>query len=521
MNSRLIALITARPIGSISPNAFETPIEQHRFSHVFASHSDRNHTHLQLASGTPGDHQVTQAKVKLSGQVSPFSRLTIRGLATTTTADRQGNFQFDSVSLNLGANDLVVEAKDIFERVRYGTVRVQRSESDRNQIIIDWNDTLLSAIAADKTAPPKAARAMAIVNSAIYDAVNSITDAGAAYQINLEAPKSANPEAAAAEAAYQTLKALFPNQTARFDAVLAQTLGKVPDGPGESEGRAIGQAVATAILQTRSNDGANTPAPYIPANQSDSWRSTAPGGPAPVLPQWMNVQPFSLASGSQFRPNTRPEITSEQFGRELEEVRQLGGKTGSDRTLDQTQTAQFWADGAGSFTPPGHWIQITKAVAQQQGNSLQENARLFAQVSLALADAGIAAWDAKYSHNQFRPIQAIRNGAPGATWATDTTWTPLLATPNFPDYVSGHSTFSGAASQVLARFYGDNVPFSTTSPLPELAGVTRSFTRFSQAAEEAGRSRIYGGIHWESSNQAGLRVGRSIGDWVFDRFLLG
>jgi hypothetical protein len=516
MNNRLISLLTARPDGQAPDSPFNLP-ENHRFSHVFASHS-RNQSHVSLDrttdTGLVGDGQTTSRQVILSGQTSPFARLTVQGLDKTVVADRQGQFRFTDVLLSLGNNRLAIESTDIFGRKRYGQVQVQGNSADSAQVIIDWNDTLLAAIVQDKTAPPKAARAMAIVNAAIYDAVNAIAPAAPSYWVNLNASPGASVEAAASEAAYQTLKALFPNQTAKFDAKRRQ----VPESLAETAGRSIGQSVATAILNDRRDDGNDRPVPYVPSTQPDAWRSMAPGSPAPTLPQWPKVRPFSMTSGNQFRPAPPPAIESAQFRQDLEEVRRLGSKNSSDRTADQTQTALFWADGAGSFTPPGHWIQITRDVAKQKGNSLQENARLFAQVSLALADAGIAAWDAKYTYNQFRPIQAIRNG--GGNWTIDANWTPLIPTPNFSDYVSGHSTFSGAASQVLARFYGDGTAFTTTSPLPELAGVTRSFTAFSQAADEAGRSRIYGGIHWETSNQKGLETGRSIGNQVFDRFLI-
>ncbi len=235
---------------------------------------------------------------------------------------------------------------------------------------------------------------------------------------------------------------------------------------------------------------------YQPSTTADGWRSTANLIASPVLPQWPGVKPFAL--------NTQNWQKSA-----------ISAVSTARPAPPQTEIALFWADGGGSFTPPGHWNQIAQGIATEKHNTLQENARLFALVNIAVADAGIAAWDAKYTYNQFRPIHAIRSGAnDGSTvpWSLDPSWTPLLGTPNFPDYISGHSsTFSGAGSTVLAALYGDQVGFSTTSPLAELAGITRSFDSFSQAADEAGRSRIYGGIHWESSNQDGLSVGRQVG----------
>ena len=197
----------------------------------------------------------------------------------------------------------------------------------------------------------------------------------------------------------------------------------------------------------------------------------------------------------------------------------LGAATGSPRTADETEMAVFWADGAGTETPPGHWSRIAAEAAEARGLSLCETARLLALVNIASADAGIVAWDAKYAYDLWRPITAIReadtDGNPGTV--ADPSWTPLLPSPPFPEYVSGHSTFSGAATQVLARFLGDATSFTTTSD--GLPGVTRSFTSFSQAADEGGMSRLCGGIHFTSANVDGLAAGRAVGDYVVDEYL--
>jgi PAP2 superfamily len=444
-------------------------------------------------------------------------------LGVSTIANYEGNYSFSNINLKEGKNKLTIVASDVFGNKQNVKTTLFKETEDKSGIIVDWNDTLLKAIAIDRTAPPRASRAMAMMGVSVYDAVNSITDLGQKYLVNLNAPAGASAEAAAAEAAYQTLKALFPNQTALFDTTLARSLSKITDGAAENNGREVGRTVAAQILSSRQNDGSTTVITYQPSTAADGWRSTANPVAPPVLPNWPGVKPFALNTGSQFRPDGPPDIRSAQFQAELAEVRSLGSINSTTRTADQTEIALFWADGPGSFTPPGHWNQIAQGIATEKHNTLQENARLFALVNIAVADAGIAAWDAKYAYNQFRPIQGIRFGANDGSsvpWSLDPSWTPLLGTPNFPDYISGHSTFSAAGSTVLATLYGDNVAFSTTSPLAELAGVSRSFNSFSQAADEAGRSRIYGGIHWESSNQDGLSVGRKIGSYVVNNFLV-
>jgi hypothetical protein len=198
----------------------------------------------------------------------------------------------------------------------------------------------------------------------------------------------------------------------------------------------------------------------------------------------------------------------------------LGGMVSAARTEDQTQIARFWADGAGTETPPGHWNHIAQDVGAALGNSLEENARLFALLNIAMADAAICAWDAKYHYHNWRPVTAIRNAHLDGNSATepDGAWTSLIGTPPFPDYVSGHSTFSAAAATVLTLFYGtDGVAFTTGSDF--LPGVLRSFGSFSEAAAEAAMSRVYGGIHFRFASDHGLTGGLKIGEWTVNNYL--
>jgi membrane-associated phospholipid phosphatase len=196
-----------------------------------------------------------------------------------------------------------------------------------------------------------------------------------------------------------------------------------------------------------------------------------------------------------------------------------GPLSSTTRTAEQTQIANFWADGSGTETPPGHWNTIAQNVGLSRHNTLEENAHMFALLNMALADAGIACWDSKYAYNFWRPVTAILNADLDHNPATpeDPFWTPLLVTPPFPSYVSGHSTFSSAASTVLTFLFGNHVHFSTSSDA--LPGVQRTFTSFVQAAQEAGQSRIFGGIHFQFDNQDGLTLGKAVGIWVFRHFL--
>jgi len=227
-----------------------------------------------------------------------------------------------------------------------------------------------------------------------------------------------------------------------------------------------------------------------------------------------------MTSGDQFRQHNPPPLTSAAYAKDFNEVKSLGAANSNARTPDQTEIAKFWSDGAGTVTPPGHWNTIAQTVAQTKHTNLTENARLFALLDLSLADAGIAAWDMKRAFDFWRPITAIRNADKDGNAATAAApaWEPLLTTPSFPSFVSGHSTFSGAGAAVLAEFFGtDDIAFSSTSD--GLPNVTRYYDSFSEAALEAGISRIYGGIHFELDDGSGLYAGDEIGRNVFVNFL--
>lgn len=255
------------------------------------------------------------------------------------------------------------------------------------------------------------------------------------------------------------------------------------------------------------------------------WRPTPPAFLPPLLPGWGRVTPFAIPSGSTFRPKGQPEFGNAEYARQLEEVRLLGALqnttvTKITRTPEQTQIAIFWAyDRPDTFRPPGQWNEIAQKVALEQGTTLEANARLFALLNIAQADAGIAAWDAKYTYDQLRPITAIRqaDSDPNQSTVGDPNWDSLLPTPPFPDYISGHSTFASVSGKILSNFFGDNINFTATSQ--ELNGVTRSYNSFTQAADEDGISRIYGGVHVRSANEDGLATGRSVADYVFNNFL--
>ncbi len=389
-------------------------------------------------------------------------------------------------------------------------------------VVQEWSDHTLDAIRADRTNPPKAARALAMAHIAMFDAINAIDKTHEPFLTNdFNAPATASREAAAATAAWVVLRSLYPNQATNFDNFIDATLAAIADSNSEFQGIALGEAVGYAMIAARANDRFDATVMYTPGTQPGDWQPTPPAQAPALLPGWGEVLPFCLEDVATLRRPGPPPLTSAEFTTTFNETKSLGSKTSATRTADQTQIAQFWVDGPGTATPPGHWFQIARDVANQRGNTPAERVRLFALIGMAVCDAGICAWDNKYTYEDWRPITAIRNADNDGNPDTiaDPAWEPLIPTPPFPAYVSGHSTFSGAAAKVLAMFYGtDEIAFTTTSE--DVPGVSRSYTRFSLAANEAGRSRIYGGIHWEYDNQDGLALGREIAADVVSNFLV-
>lgn len=388
-------------------------------------------------------------------------------------------------------------------------------------VVLLWNQVLLEAIKAEHTPPPTATRHMAIVHAAMYDAVNAVTQTHTPFYAKLVPTAPAAPEVAAAVAAHKTLAALYPNQLSRFDTALDECMATIADGPAKATGVDLGQAVAEKILAWRSADGSTRKMNYRLPLVAGLWQPTPPDFRPPLLPQWRSMTGFAVPDVVRLRPGPPPPLNSPAYTAAYHEVFALGSATNSVRTAEQTEIAHFWADGEGTITPPGHWNRIAQIVARARCTTLAENARLFALLNITLADAAICCWDTKYHYGYWRPVLAIRHADVDGNPETqpDPSWTPLLVTPPFPSYTSGHSTFSGAAAAVLAYFFGsDDICF--TSDSDGLPGVRRSFRSFSSAAAEAGMSRIYGGIHWNFDNVEGLAAGRALADYVARHFLL-
>jgi hypothetical protein len=423
-------------------------------------------------------------------------------------------------------------------------------------MVLRWNTVALDAVKNDfalghtpqNPGPTGSARALAITQAAVYDAVNAIDGTYSSYLTDVQAKAGTSMDAAVAQAAHDTLSSLFSDQKATFDQALASDLAAIPDGPAQQDGINLGAFTAGRMLADRKNDGVNVITQYQGGTAPGDWQ---PDPLHPTQTAWGdnagNITTFALLSADQFHVPPPPALDSAAYAAAYQEVKDVGGDgitTPTQRTPEETEIAIFWGyDGTpGMGTPPRLYNQIAQTIAIQQGNTEVQNARMFALINIAMADAGIACWFGKFTYNFWRPVTAIRAGDTdgNAATAADANWTPLGApndngggtnfTPPFPAYASGHATFGAAVFQTLADFYGtNNISFTIGSD--EFNGITkdqngqvrpvltRHFDSFSQAAEENGQSRIYLGIHWQFDKQQGIAQGDQIADYISQNFL--
>jgi membrane-associated phospholipid phosphatase len=379
------------------------------------------------------------------------------------------------------------------------------------QLVVDWNQELI-AIAGSPGAQPATVhptRSLAILQAAEYDAVTSITRQDPPYLFSVPAPHDARPDAAADQAAHDVLTALYPSMKTGLDSMLFGELAVIPS-QGKRDGIRVGAAVAERLIKLRSLDGsAAAPPPFVPGSQPGDYRPTPPNFPAPVFTNWGSITPFVLRGGHQFRPAPPAPVTSAAYAAALNEVKSLGQDSSTTRTADQTAAAKFWA----SAPIWNIWNEVAQNLAVRRHASLERTATVFANLDLALADAAISLYDAKYHYQVWRPVTAIRLGDTiGNSGITgDPNWTPLAVTAADPSYPGAHSTVSQAAAIVLAAFYGDRQPLVIT-----LGGTTRTFGSFQAAANEAGLSRIFAGQHTRIDHEAGQRLGAQVAGFVLD-----
>ncbi len=401
-------------------------------------------------------------------------------------------------------------------------------------VVTDWNTVWMDCVRATGGPPCPISRTGAMVHAAVYDAVNSIDRTHQPYLASIAASPNASREAAAAQAAHDVLVGLFPGRQVILDAALDVSLQAIPNGPAKQSGVQIGQEAAHNVIDARRNDGSEDATPYVIGTGPGEWRPTAPDFTSPPFsPNWGRVKPWTMIRADQFRPVLLGKsymhdiLTSPKYSKAFREVKEFGARDSWKRTDYQTQTAYFWAnDVDGTYKPPGHLNHIAQVLAHQRYLTLSETARLFALLNIALADAGILAWDCKYDTGVdfWRPVTGIREADLDGNPHTDAdpSWLPLNAfTPPFPAYISGHATFAATAAAVLTHYFGsDRVTHTITTDEPLYTGGPRTYRSFLDEAKENAQSRIYLGVHWQFDADDGIQAGTRLGDYVAESILM-
>jgi PAP2 superfamily len=384
----------------------------------------------------------------------------------------------------------------------------------RADTVTEWNLNATNALLVTAAQPPQVSVPhLAMVQGAVYDAVNAIDGGHEGYLISSgSAEPSDSMEAAAATAAHRVLVHLVPGQQATLDALYIASLSGIPDGEPKTRGIAVGEQAAVAMIAARANDGRFGAFRLAIGSQPGVWR--------PVLPAFVNdpnawlkdVTPFLIEDAAQFRSKGPLALTSRRYAHEFDEVKSLGSLTSSERTADQTHAARYWAE-----NPPATWSRVFRTLSAQEGLTLVDNARLYAMLYMTATDALISVWDDKAHWLFWRPITAIREAGSDGNPLTQQQdgWTPLIANPPYPEYPSGHTGLSGSIVKTLQQFFGtDEIAWTDTNN----AGLTRSFSSPSQAIGEIVDARVWSGIHFRTADEQGQRIGRRVASYRQGRY---
>ena len=379
-------------------------------------------------------------------------------------------------------------------------------------VVTDWNIKAGEIVVEAKLGTPPANRVLAIVQTAVYEAVNAITKRYPASELQLEAASDASVEAAIAAANHATLAKLVPSQQAAIDTAYHAVLAGIADGPAKTAGIAVGDKAAAAILAGRADDGATTGETYRPHTTAGVYVPTV----IPAVPHWPQRKPWLMTSSAQFRPGPPPTLTSEVWARDYAEIKALGSKNSTRRTAEQTEIARFW-----EATAPPIYHGVVRSVATVPGREVTQNARLFAAVTQAADDALIAVFDAKYHYNFWRPVTAIRNGDLDGNDATerDPSWTPFIDTPMHPEYPCAHCILSSAVGTVLQAEIGTGPMPTLTTTSVTAKGAARSWTKIDDFMQEVANARIYDGVHYRNSTEVGTAMGKQVGELVVAKYL--
>ena len=378
--------------------------------------------------------------------------------------------------------------------------------------VTEWNIRACEIAGPASFDTPSSNRMLAIMHTAIYEAVNAITKKYPAGEMKIDSPSTASIDAAIAAASRSTLLKLAPAKQSEIEAAYQAAIAKIADGQSKSDGILAGEKAASTVLAARMDDGFATVETYRPYTVAGVYVPTI----VPLVSQWPSRKPWLMTSASQFRPGPPPDLKSAVWAKDYNEIKALGRKTNSSRTSDQTDIARFWeATGASIYHG------LVRSITDQPGRDVTQNARLFMAVTQAADDAIIAVFDAKYHYNFWRPITAIRNGDIDGNDATDrdSSWTPFINTPMHPEYPCAHCISSGAVGTVLQAEIGNgSLPvLSTTSPTAN--NSKRTWTKIEDFMQEVSNGRIYDGVHFRNSTEVGTAMGREVGKLAASKYI--
>lgn len=455
--------------------------------------------------------------VSLVGQTEPLAWVNATGVPLPAQASMTGAVEIRGIELAPGNSVIELNISDSAGNNANLELPLLRVDSQYKNPVLFWNAQARASIQADATAAPIASRLLGMLHLVINDVVNAIDDFRT-KRLPLHVDTDLNLELALASAASAFLSAAVPSQSNVLSQIFDNVRQEFPDSAQRDASIRFGEFATEKMLSLYPIEMWNDITYFDAPAGAGNWVATAPAYEVAQLPvlrelNWITGEPLAIEALAPAPPS----LDSAEYAAAYNQVRNLGSATSTTRTEEQTLIARFWADGAGSATPAGHWNAIASEIAAADRLSTADAARMLFELNSAISDAAIAAWIIKYGYHHWRPITAIAEADVDGNPATEkeANWVPLVATPAHPEYVSGHSTISAAAANVLSRFFGDQRNFETSSV--GVPGVVRAYDSFEEAAQEAGMSRIYGGIHFEYSNQQGQVIGKMLGERSFDR----
>lgn len=388
------------------------------------------------------------------------------------------------------------------------------------QIIVDWNQALLTSLATPGVAQPTVffTRPLALLHVAIFDAVNSFDRTYTPYVGYIDVPSDTSRDVAAAAAAHAVLASMYPSQQQIYDTLLARHVSGVAAGAA-ANGSRVGVAAARAALDRRADDGWNRPQySYVLPSTPGFWQPVPPQNAAATFAHYPDVTPFIIGNARSFLVAPPPSLTSERYAVDFNEVKAIGSATSTTRTADQTLVARLFAAVGTTTSIPAVWNNLTRDLARSAGLNGVDTARLFALTNVTFHDALYTSFYGKYLYGLWRPVTAIRDAERdgNAATAADPNWLALIPTPPYPTYPGNYACLSSAITRMLARAFGrDDVAFSITWTEANGPGWTRNYARFSQLAEEAAKSRVYGGIHFDFDTTSSFGMCAALGEYIY------